>query len=50
MSNTRINPLIGGIKPRLRDGDITMITLLVGLLASSIWAWWQRRRNASKEA
>jgi hypothetical protein len=48
MSYAHIKWLDGGIKPPVSKRKYPMITLLIGLLASTIYAWWHRRQGVPK--
>jgi hypothetical protein len=50
VSNAHIKAFDGIIKAPPEPKRKTMITLLLGLVASSMYAWWHRRQSASKQA
>ena len=50
VSVAHINTFIDGRKRRLSEGEIDMITLLVGLLGSALYAWWGHHKGTSTRA
>jgi hypothetical protein len=50
VSFAHINSFIDGRKRRLSEGETDMITLLVGLLGSALYAWWSHRKGTSTRA
>jgi hypothetical protein len=46
MSNAHIIFFDGGIKPPSQERRWKMIMLLIGVLASTIYGWWNHRHGA----